>query len=53
MSKPKLYCRKYGGDDQYSWAVFHRDSPVPIVTGCSITEARGHMAAVAKMYEKQ
>ena len=53
MKQPKLSCRKYGGDDIYSWAVFRSDSPVPIVTGCSRSEARSHMASIAQMYKER
>jgi len=37
---PKFTIKKYEGDDAYSWAVF-KDG-VPVVTGCSRTEASYH-----------
>ena len=51
----KLTCRKFNGDDVYSWAVFYAEDlpkghrgPVfygearPLVSGCSRSEAQYH-----------
>lgn len=50
---PKLYIRKWGGDDLYSWAVFRSDHPTPVVTGCSRTEARSHMESIRQLMEER
>jgi hypothetical protein len=49
----KLTVRKHGGDDAYSWAVFIKGNPTPIVTGCSRAEARSHKASLEQMYEER
>lgn len=48
-----LSIRKWMGDDAYSWAVFRRDSPVPIVSGCSRAEAKSHMQTIKALYEER
>jgi hypothetical protein len=49
----KLVARKHNGDDAYSWAVFEKGNPTPIVSGCSRSEARYHKSQLEQMYAEQ
>jgi hypothetical protein len=55
MSKaiPKLYTRKYMGDDRLSWAVFAEGNPTPIDSGLSRTEAAHTKKALEAMYRER
>ncbi len=46
--KTKFTCRKYNGDDLYSWAVFRKGDPRPIVTGLSRQQASYYKARFEK-----
>lgn len=46
--KAHITTRKYMGDDAYSWAVFVNG--LPVVTGCSRTEAAYHRKHIKAMY---
>ena len=53
MSKPKITCKKYMGDDIYSWAVFVNREPV--LTGLSHHEAqyeRDHLKEHEELHAK-
>ena len=45
---PQVYIRKYGGNDELSWAVFIRGNATPIITGLSRREAQ-HERTLAKL----
>ena len=61
--KARFTCKKYDGDDLYSWAVFRCEdvkgllSPIvygqanPVVSGCSKSEAIGHKKFLEKKFE--
>lgn len=48
-----LTTRKYGGDDAYSWAVFSKLHPEPLVTGCTRSDARYHKARLVEIYRER
>jgi hypothetical protein len=49
----KLTMRKHNGSDAYSWAVFEKGNPTPIVTGCSRGEARTEKANLEQQYAEK
>lgn len=49
----KLTVRKHNGDDAYSYAVFEKGNPTPIVTGCSRADAKYHKSDIERMWEER
>ncbi len=47
--KLKITAKKYGGDDSYSWAVFHKG--VPAMTGLSRSEVDYYKRQIANHLE--
>lgn len=49
-SNPAFQILRYEGDDIYSWAVFRKGSPRPVVAGLSRQEAKHYKRQLESKY---
>jgi hypothetical protein len=53
MAKVKVTARKYGGNDEASWAIFRSDRTTPVYTGLYKREVAYYKRDVERMMEER